>query len=212
MVSVEFILVKTINRNEWELEIRRYLNLRRHFFRISNALDGILKVKYTYPKAVQKLTSNKFYRIVSKTPYGAILQTKFSIADDYTASIEIPTGKLIQKYDCRILVDNFEEDRLIVNVYKKEGPLYMFTTFTFSPNFKKDDLIIGSFCIADGMITEHPVSNRFIMKGENLDFIPVKIAKDKMDSMVEDRGFNDLLNKLQQLEEESLKKGRTDNL
>jgi len=160
-------------------DIARYLQLRRNRFEVNIQAANLLSTTGLQADgtALGKIEhlAGKSYRIISLTPSGQLIQSKFRIEDDYSSTIVIPIGKKnTRPMNCRLVLDNTSENRLIVLAYREDdGLLHTANVFEFTAYTGKKQVVInGAFCAMDAKFTEKPIGNRFVMTEDDSAFSP----------------------------------------
>jgi hypothetical protein len=200
LFNAEIILVKGTPDANSALIIRRYLNLRGNY--------ASLKMEEQDLKSVENLQIDnvniqriedyaKTYRLLTATPEGAILQSRFSIAEDYSCTICVPGIEKSKPLRCRLILSNTPAGRLVVFAYREKFILYTITSIEIPKNRPAwkpiNNILKGTFFIANANVMTAPADNKFVMSEESKPFEPKYYSPKEVQNLKQDEIIGPLL-------------------
>lgn len=204
LFCAECVVVRNDHKDIARQDIARYLQLRRNRFEVNIQAADLLSTDglQTDGISLHKIDhlAGKTYRIITLTPGGRLIQSKFRIEDDYSSTIDIPIGKKNTRLmNCRLVLDNTSENRLIVLAYREDdGLLHTANVFEFTAYTGKKQLVVnGAFCAMDAKFTRKPIGNRFAMTEDESAFsVKAFSTKEAQKLRTEDKIADELLKAL----------------
>lgn len=168
LIHVECVLAKKRTGNAAKLGIDRYLQLRRHYFGsyITEEDQGTMEGVKTGDISIGEIErlAGRSFRILAQSPNGELIQSKFRIKKDYSASIRVPKVEKQRELRCSIFVDNISKGSLLVYSYLRDiKKIYTVTAIKYVSNNKKKGLIMqGAYIMVADRYGE-PVSFNFVL-------------------------------------------------
>ena len=202
LINVECVLAKKEHDAATELQIRRYLNVRRNYFGIyiteedQFSMEGI-KTADTTISDIDHLAGRTF-RIMARGPYNLYIQSKFRIEEDYSAVISVPKVEHGKELQCRLFIDHIIHGRLLIFSYLRDQrfKIYTATAVEYVPKLEKDTILHGTYFTVNEKYMVNIDSYDFVLKQDNEPFDIALYKESDMKSWDEKNIRRQLMNEL----------------